>query len=52
MDIKPSTGNIDGFWLLWRIGKEYIKWNIVTVVLRKANGYSVVTCRLMKQSIM
>ena len=34
------TGKNDGFWLLWRIFKEYIKQNIITAVLIKANAHS------------
>ena len=35
-----------------RIFKEYLKQNIITAVLRKANAHSVVICRLIKKSIM
>ena len=42
----------DGAWLLWGIFKEYLKQNIITAVLRKANAHSVVICRLIKRSIM
>ena len=35
MDTEPSTGKNDGFWLPWGILKEYIKQNIIMVVLRK-----------------
>ena len=38
----------DGFWFLWGMFNEYIKQNIVMVVLRKANIHSVYICRLMK----
>ena len=41
-----------GFGLLWGKFKEYLKQNIITAVLRKANAYSVVICRLIKKSIM
>ena len=41
MDTAPYTGKYYGFWLLWGIFKEYIKQNIVTAVLRKANAHSV-----------
>ena len=40
------TGKNDGVW--WGIFKEYIKQNIITAVLRKANAHSVVICRLIK----
>ena len=43
------TGKNDGVW--WGIFKEYLKQNIVTAVLRKANAHSVVICRLMKKSM-
>ena len=52
MDTAPYTGKNDGFWLLWEVIKEYIKRNIITAVLRKANAHSVVICRLIKKSIM
>ena len=54
MDTEPSTGNNDGFWLPWGIFKEYIKQNIIMVVLRKANAHSVVIYNLQtdKKSIM
>ena len=38
-------------WLLWGICKEYIKQNIIKAVLRKANAYSVVICRLIKNNV-
>ena len=41
----------DGAWLLWGVFKEYLKQNIITAVLRKANAHSVVICRLIKKSI-
>ena len=43
MDTASYTGKNDAFcfWLLWGIFKEYIKQNIVTAVLRKANAHSV-----------
>ena len=53
MDITASyTGKNDGVWLLWGIFKEYLKQNIITAVLRKANAHSVAICRLIKKSIM
>ena len=36
----------NGFWLLGWIFKEYIKQNIIMVVLRNPNSHSVVICRL------
>ena len=48
MDIASYTGKIDGVWLLWGIYKEYLKQNIITVVLRKANAHSVVIYRLIE----
>ena len=52
MDTASYTGKNDGVWLLWRKYKEYLKQNIITAVLRKANDHSVVIYRLMKKSIM
>ena len=52
MDTASYTGKNDGVWLLWGIFKEYLKQNIITAVLRKANAHSVVICRLIKKSIM
>ena len=52
MDTEPSTGKNDGVWLLWGIFKEYMKQNIIMAMLRKANVYSVLNCRLIKKSIM
>ena len=43
---KVDTGKNDGFCLLGGICKEYIKRNIIKVVLRKGNAHSVVTCSL------
>ena len=40
----------NGYWLLWRIFKDYIKQNIVMAVLRKANSHSVKVCRLIKNN--
>ena len=48
MDAAPYTGKNDGFWLLWEIFKEYIKQNITTAALRKANSHSVVIHKSMK----
>ena len=48
MGTAPYTGKHDGFWLLWGIFKEYIKQNISTAVLRKANVHSAVIYRLVK----
>ena len=50
MDTASYTGKNDGVW--WGIFKEYLKQNIITAVLRKANAHSVVICRLIKKSIM
>ena len=50
MDTASYTGKNDGVW--WGTFKEYLKQNIITVVLRKANAHSVVICRLIKKSIM
>ena len=46
MDTASLTGKNDGVW--WGIFKEYIKQNIITAMLRKANAHSVVICRLIK----
>ena len=48
MDTASYTGKNDGVWLLWGIFKEYLKQNIITAVLRKANAHSFVICRLIK----
>ena len=50
MDTASYTGKNDGVW--WGIFKEYLKQNIITAVLRKANAHSVVICRLIKKLIM
>ena len=50
MDTVPYTGKNDGFWLLWGIFKEYIKQNIITAMLRKANAHSVVICTFIKNN--
>ena len=50
MDIASYTGKNDLVW--WGIFKEYLKQNIITAMLRKANAHSVVICRLIKKSIM
>ena len=52
MGTEHLTGKNDGIWLLWGIFKEYIKQNIITAVLRKANAHSVIICRLINKSIM
>ena len=52
MGTEHLTGKNDGIWLLWVIFKEYIKQNIITAVLRKANAHSVIICRLINKSIM
>ena len=49
MDTDYSTGKHNGFRLLWGIFKEYIKQNIMTVVLRKTHSHSFVTWRLIKK---
>ena len=49
MDTASYTGKNDGVWLLWGIFKEYLKQNIITSVLRKANAPWVVICRLIKK---
>ena len=46
-DSASYTSKNGGFWLLWGIFK-YIKQNIITVVLRKANAHSVVIRRMIK----
>ena len=46
MDTASYTRKNDGVW--WEIFKEYLKQNIITVVLRKANAHSVVIRRLIK----
>ena len=51
IDTKRSTRKNDGF-LVYRGIFKYIKQNIIMVVFRKANSYSVVICRLIKKSIM
>ena len=51
MDTASYTGKNDGVSLLWGIFKEYLKQNIITPVLRKANAHSVVIWRLIKKSI-
>ena len=48
MDNASYIGKNDGVWLLWGIFKEYLKQNIITAVLRKANAHSAVICRLIK----
>ena len=48
MGTASYTGKHDGFWLLWGIFNEYIKQNIITAMLRKANAHSVVICRFIK----
>ena len=50
MDAVSYTGQNDGVWR--EIFKKYLKQNIITAVLRKANTHSVVICRLIKKSIM
>ena len=35
MDTEWSRGKNYGFWVLWRIFKEYLKQNIIMAVLRK-----------------
>ena len=35
MDAERSAEKDDGFWLQWGIFKEYIKKNIIMVVLKK-----------------
>ena len=44
MDAASYTGKNNEVW--WRIFKEYLKQNIITAVLRKANAHSVVIWRL------
>ena len=58
MSPKPETWK-DGYCVLpkndgvrWGIFKEYLKQNIITAALRKANAHSVVICGLIKKSIM
>ena len=48
MDSGPYAGKNDRFWLLRGMFKEYIKQNIITAVLRKANAHSVIIRRLIK----
>ena len=43
------TGKNDGVLLLWGIFKEYLRQNIITAVVRKANAQSVVICGLIKK---
>ena len=52
MDTASYTGKNDGVWLLWGKFKEYLKQNIITAVLRKANAHSVIICTLITKSIM
>ena len=47
MDAASYTGKNNEVW--WGIFKEYLKQNIVTAVLRKANAHSTVICRLIKK---
>ena len=49
MNTECSKGKNDGFCLLRRIYKKYIKQNIIMAVLRKANSHSVVIYRLTKK---
>ena len=51
MDTASYTGKNDGVWLLWGKFKDYLKQNIITAVLRKANAHSVLIYRLTKKSI-
>ena len=48
-DTASYTGKNDRVWLLWGIFKEYLKQNIITAVLRKANTHSAVICILIKK---
>ena len=50
MNTASYTGKNDGVW--WGIFKEYLKQNIITAVLRKANAHLIVIFRLIKKSIM
>ena len=52
IDTEWSAGKYYGFWVLWKIFKEYIKQNIIMAVLRKAKSHSVAICRLIKKSIL
>ena len=47
MDTASYTGKNDGVW--WGIFKEYLKQNIITTVLRKANAPWFVIFRLIKK---
>ena len=50
MDTASYMGQNDGVWR--EIFQKYLKQNIITAVLRKANAHSVAICRLIKKSIM
>ena len=52
IDTERWTEKNYGFSLLLGVSKDYTKQNIIMTVLRKANSYSVVICRLIKKSIM
>ena len=47
MDTASYTSKNDG--VRWGIFKEYLKQNVITTVLRKANAHSVVICRIDKK---
>ena len=49
MDTEWSNGKNYGFWVLWRIFKEYVKQNIIMAVLIKSNSHSVTIYRLIKK---
>ena len=50
MGTASYTGKNDGVWLLRGIFKEYLKQNVITEVLWKANVHSVGICRLIKKN--
>ena len=47
-DLCCAFNRNDGFWLLWGIFKEYIKQDIVIVVLQKANSHEFIIYRLIE----
>ena len=47
MDTASYTSKNDG--VRWGIFKEYLKQNVITAVLIKANTHSFVICRLIKK---
>ena len=52
MDTASYAGKNEGVWLLWGKFRDYLKQNIITAVLRKANAHSGIICKLIKKSTM